>query len=142
MSVEMTKAEITKLLNKKREGTLLLVDGERPYGIVCWYIFDGENIRIGIIPQGRKFTCIKRNAHAAFSVWDADENGWCSVFIEGKIRQIRDIKELEESLKLASDKYGVPQAYMDRQIAVTKEHPDKSMSFIIDTETIAGRKAG
>ncbi|RMF98483.1 MAG: hypothetical protein D6734_00210 [Candidatus Schekmanbacteria bacterium] len=142
MSVEMTHKEIEDLMSSEKVGTLLLVDGDRPYGVVCWFVYDNGNIRIGIMPSGRKYECIKSNNNAAFSVWRAGKGGWRSVLVEGKIRQVTDIDELRESLELAAEKYGVPSSYIDKQVAMVKENPEKSMSFVIEAEDISGRKSG
>lgn len=141
MSVEMSEKEISELLNSEKVGTLLLVDKDRPYGIVCWFIYDGKNVRIGIIPAGRKFECIKDNSNAAFSVWNVS-GGWRSVFAEGRIRQITEYGEMKESLELAGKRYNVPWSYLERQLIAAKNAPEKSMSFIIETENISGRKSG
>ena len=138
----MSKNEIDDLMNTEKIGTLMLVDGERPYGVVCWFVYDSGSVRIGIIPSGRKFDCISANDNAAFSVWSAGKGGWRSVFVEGKIRQITDIAELKESLEIASEKYGVPSSDMEKQIALVKESPEKSMSFVIESTNVSGRKSG
>ena len=73
MANEMKRGEIENLLNELYEGNLMLVDGDKPYGIVCWYCFDGKNIWLGILPKGRKFECIKKNPNAAFMVFKTSD---------------------------------------------------------------------
>ena len=141
MANEMEKNEIENLLNELYEGTLMLVDGDKPYGIVCWYCFDGKDIWLGILPKGRKFDCIRKNSNAAFMVFKTSGEGWCSVLAEGKIEQVRDREGIFCGLKLASEKYKMPQEVLESQLEKFTKAPDKSMTFRIKVELLSGRKS-
>ena len=141
MANEMKRSEIESLLNELKEGTLMLVDGDKPYGVVCWYCFDGNDIWLGLLPKGRKFECMKINPNAAFSVFKSDDEGWCSVIAEGKIEQVKDREGILSGLKLASQKYNMPQEVLEAQVEKFSKAPDKSMTFRLKVKSFSGRKS-
>ena len=141
MANEMEKNEIEKLLNEQYEGTLILVDGDKPYGVVCWYCFDGKDIWLGLLPQGIKFVCMKKNPNAAFTVFKVSDDGWSSAFAEGSIEQVRDREGILIGMKLAAEKYKVPQEVLEAQVEKSAKTPDKSMTFRIKVEKLSGRKS-
>ena len=138
---DMTREDIDKLINEWTWGTLMVVDGDKPYGIVCWYCFDNNDIWLGILPKGRKFECIKKNPNAAFMVFKSSDEGWCSVLAQGKIEQIKDREGILSGLKLASEKYKMPQEVLDAQVEKLSKAPEKSMTFRIKVESLSGRKS-
>ncbi|OGL40652.1 MAG: hypothetical protein A3C43_02920 [Candidatus Schekmanbacteria bacterium RIFCSPHIGHO2_02_FULL_38_11] len=141
MAKQMTEKEIETLLNELYEGTLMLVDSDRPYGVVCWYCFNGKDIWLGLLPQGRKFECMKKNPNAAFTVFKATDDGWSSVFAEGRIEQVKDREGILIGMKLAAEKYKVPQEVLEAQVEKSAKTPDKSMTFRIKVEKLSGRKS-
>ena len=141
MAKQMTAGEIESLLNEQYEGTLILVDGDKPYGVVCWYCFDGKDIWLGLLPQGRKFVCMKKNPNAAFTVFKVSDDGWSSAFAEGKIEQVRDREAILIGMKLAAEKYKMPQEVLAAQVEKSSKNPDKSMTFRIKVDRLTGRKS-
>ena len=141
MSNVMDNSEIKALCDELYEGTLMLVEGDKPYGVVVWYCFDGNDIWVGLLPKGRKFECMKKNPNAAFSVFKSSNRGWCSVLVEGRIEQVKDREGIKSGMKLSSQKYNMPQEVLDSQVERFAKDPEKSMVFRLRGTSISGRKS-
>lgn len=101
----MDETEVTDFLKNSRCGVLMLVDGDKPYGVPVEHYFDGKSLYfVTSSREGqKKINCIKNNANASYIIFDSRREKpeivkkgiLCrSVLIEGQI-SLADVKEID-----------------------------------------------
>ncbi len=86
---DLTSDEINDLLNKCDWGTLLLTDGDKPYGIEVSHYVDGGKLFFIFNPGGKAAQCIENNQNVAYKVCQADlpKQEWSAVTVAGRIER-------------------------------------------------------
>jgi nitroimidazol reductase NimA-like FMN-containing flavoprotein (pyridoxamine 5'-phosphate oxidase superfamily) len=107
----LPKKEIAKILKERKWGTLMGVDGKKPYGVEVAYTVLGKYLYVIFNPAGRMARCFKNNKKAAFKLCTADNElaNWEAVIVEGTMERVMvpaDIRRAfrELALKLGYDK--------------------------------------
>lgn len=101
----MDESEVMDIIKNSRAGVLMLVDGDKPYGVPMeHYVKDNSLYFTTMYDHGeRKINCIKNNPNACYLIYDSrgekpelvKQGIRCrSVIIENKI-SLADIKELD-----------------------------------------------
>ena len=101
----MDETEVMNFIKDSRAGILMLVDGDKPYGVPLEHYFDGKSLYFATsLEDGeRKINCIKNNANACYMIYDSrgetpelvKKGIPCrSVIIEGQI-SLDDVKEVD-----------------------------------------------
>jgi len=101
----MDESEVINFLKDSRAGILMLVDGDKPYGVAVEHYFDGKSLYfVTSTREGqRKINCIKNNSNACYMISDSRREKpelvkkgiRCrSVLIEGQI-SLADVKEMD-----------------------------------------------
>jgi len=87
---EMSRKEMLDFIAEWRWGTVIGVEGDRPYAIEVAYASDDAYLYCGSRPGGRMAQCIKANANAAFKICDSDpeHRKWRAVIVEGKAERL------------------------------------------------------
>ena len=62
----LAKKDIAKILTERKWGTLMGVDGKKPYGVEVAYMVIGKYLYVIFNPVGRMARCFKKNKNAAF----------------------------------------------------------------------------
>ena len=93
---DLSKEEITDLLNKIGDGTLSLSEDNKPYGIPFGFVYVDGKIYLSMFPMGRKWEIYRNNDNVCFSVfeWNDDHSEWSSVEVAGKMKIVKDIDEI------------------------------------------------
>ena len=65
---KMTKEEILEFIESWAWGTLIGVEGDKPYAIEVSYGTDGEYIYCGSMPGGRMAGCLRANQNVVFKI--------------------------------------------------------------------------
>ena len=106
----LPKKEIAKILKERKWGTLMGVDGKKPYGVEVAYTVLGKYLYVIFNPAGRMARCFKKNKNAAFKLCTADNElaSWEAVIVEGTMERVMvpaDIRRAfrELALKLGYD---------------------------------------
>lgn len=107
----LPKKEIARILKERKWGTLMGVDGKKPYGVEVAYTVLGKYLYVIFNPAGRMARCFKKNKNAAFKLCTADNElaSWEAVIVEGTMERVMvpaDIRRAfrELALKLGYDK--------------------------------------
>ncbi len=143
---DLSKEEITDLLNKIGDGTLSLSEDNKPYGIPFGFVYVDGKIYLSMFPMGRKWEIYKNNDNVCFSVfeWNDDHSEWASVVVDGKMKIVKDIDEIELVVRENIKKVGLnPEGYIEKRMEMYKKNLDnpKSLKILrIDTESITGKK--
>lgn len=143
---DLSKEEITDLLNSTGDGVLSLSADNKPYGIPFGFIYAEGNVYLSMFPMGRKWEIISNNESACFTVfrWNDDHSEWSSVVIDGKMKVVNDLSEIKLVVRENIKKVGLEsEGYLEKRMEMYKKNLDnpKSLKILrIDTESVAGKK--
>ncbi len=143
---ELTTEEIEELLLKVRDGVLAFTDGRLPYCIPFGFVYTNDAVYISMLPAGRKWRCIQENPMVCFNVfrWNKDHTEWFSVVVEGELKQVKDLPEIEQVVKANIEKIGLdPIKHFEKRIAYYKKtigNPKGVKIFKLKAESTEGKK--
>jgi len=139
----MPEKEIKKFLEDWTWGTLIAVDGDRPYAIELSYATDGEYIYCGSMPGGRMARCIKDNARAVFKVCDStkDPSRFRAVIVEGPVKKLTEKDEIVRGLRVLYNKLGMPESRIEPRAAQLTASRESSF-YRIAMQELGGRAIG
>ena len=139
----MPEKEIRKFLEEWTWGTLIAVDGDRPYAIELSYATDGEYIYCGSMPGGRMARCIKDNANAVFKVCDStkDPSRFRAVIVEGPVKKLTEKDEIVKGLRVLYKKLGLPESRIEPRSAQLTASRESSF-YRIAIQELGGRAIG
>jgi len=97
----MTKEEILEFIKSWAWGTLIGVEGNKPYAVEVSYGTDGEYIYCGSMPGGRMSRCILANNNVVFKICRSDRNAeeFKAVIIEGKAERLTNYDDVLHVLR-------------------------------------------
>lgn len=143
---ELSKEEMERLLTTVGDGVLSLSSEDVPYCIPFGFVYTGGKLYLSMFPKGRKWEILKKNnkvCFAAFS-WNDDHTEWSSVVVDGKIEQIKELKEIEKVVKANIEKMGLdPVNYLGKRMAIYQKSMDSPSAlkiFKVEIERMGGRK--
>jgi nitroimidazol reductase NimA-like FMN-containing flavoprotein (pyridoxamine 5'-phosphate oxidase superfamily) len=143
---DLTKKEMTDLLNKVGDGVLALTDGRAPYCIPFGFVCVEDHVYLSMFPSGRKWEYFKKNPLVCFTVfcWNDDHTEWYSVVIDGEMELVSDLATIEQVIKANIKKVGLdPAAYLEKRMAYYKkslDNPKALKIFKVKTKDMRGRK--
>ena len=139
----MPEKEIRKFLEEWTWGTLIAVDGDRPYAIELSYATDDEYIYCGSMPAGRMARCIKDNANAVFKVCDStkDPSRFRAVIVEGPVKKLTEKEEIVKGLRVLYKKLGLPESRIEHRSAQLTASRESSF-YRIAIQELGGRAIG
>lgn len=143
---DMTKDEIDHLLKTVGDGVLALSSGDVPYCIPFGFVYLNGMIYLSLFPKGRKWEIFNKNNRVCFNVfaWNDDHSEWSSVVVDGRMVQVRDLKEIEQVVKANMEKVGLdPTTYLDKRMSMyekTMDNPAALKIFRIETGHMGGKK--
>jgi nitroimidazol reductase NimA-like FMN-containing flavoprotein (pyridoxamine 5'-phosphate oxidase superfamily) len=137
----MTENEIKDFIEEWTWGTLIGVEGNKPYAIEVTYASDGEYIHCGSMPGGRMARCIKINPNVVFKICNADESyrTWKAVIIEGKAERLIKKEDILVSVRLIAKKMGMKERQLDSLAEQIASVPEQANSIRISIKVIGGR---
>jgi len=138
---EMTEKEIRDFIAEWRWGTILAVEGNKPYAVEVSYASDDNYLYCGSRPGGRMAKCIKSNSNAAFKICDSDpeHKKWRAVIIEGVAERITNKEDILFFVRLLAKKMGRPENAFDALADKIADHPEESNSIRIPLKVMSGR---
>jgi len=142
---DLSKEEMTKLLNKAEDGVLALSDGLNPYCIPIGYVCVDNKLCFSIFPKGRKWDYIQKNRKVCFNVygWNDEHTQWSSVVIDGEMVSVTDLAEIESIVKGTIEKMGLdPEEYLAKRMEYYKkniDNPEALKLFKIETASMGGK---
>jgi nitroimidazol reductase NimA-like FMN-containing flavoprotein (pyridoxamine 5'-phosphate oxidase superfamily) len=106
MSVKMTDQEMRAFIEEWAWGTIIAVDGDKPYAIEVSYGSDGKHIYFGSRPKGTMAKCIARNQNIIFKICDADRlyATWRAVSVFGKVERLTKREDILYGMKMIAHK--------------------------------------
>ena len=116
---KMTEKEIRDFIEEWDWGTIIAVDGDKPYAIEVSYGSDGKYIYFGSRPNGKMAKCIRENQNIIFKVCDADKFylTWRAISVFGKVEQLTKREDILYGMKMIAEKI----IYTTKKTTVTEE---------------------
>jgi nitroimidazol reductase NimA-like FMN-containing flavoprotein (pyridoxamine 5'-phosphate oxidase superfamily) len=138
---DMTEKEIRDFIEEWTWGTLIGVEGDKPYAIENTYASDGKYIYCGSMPGGRMAKCIKKSANVVYKICNADKEyrEWKAVIIEGKAERLTKKEDILFAVRLIAKKRGLPEKQYDSIAEEMASNPEESNCIRIPIKVIGGR---
>jgi len=146
---KMHEQEIRDFVEEWAWGTIIAVDGDKPYAIEVSYGSDGKHIYFGSRPNGKMAKCIRENQNIIFKICDADRfyYTWRAVSVFGKVERLTKREDILYGMKMIAEKV----IYTTKKTSVTEEQfqaigeqlaadPEKGGPLRIAIENFSGRK--
>jgi len=147
----LSEKEIRDFIEEWTWGTILAVDGDKPYAIEVSYGSDGTHIYCGSRPDGIMAKCIKKNQNIIFKVCDADRYypSWRAVSVFGKAERLTKREDILYGMRTIAKRV----IYTAKKTVRTEEefekigemlaaNPDTSSAIRIPIENFSGRMSG
>ncbi len=140
---DMTKDEMMAFIKSWTWGTLIGVEGGRPYAVELSYGTDGSYIYCGSRPGGRMARCIEENPFVAFKICDSDRSysSWRAVIVEGKAERQTGYDDILQAVRHIARQRGYDERVFDGIAKKTADDPH-SNSLRIPLETLSGVTTG
>jgi len=118
---KMSKEEIVTFIKNSAWGTLIGVEGNKPYAVEVSYGTDGTYLYCGSMPGGRMARCIQSNPNVVFKICASDRNAesFKAVIIEGKAERLTAYEDIRHSLSNVARHSGLDEHALD---PIAKRH--------------------
>jgi nitroimidazol reductase NimA-like FMN-containing flavoprotein (pyridoxamine 5'-phosphate oxidase superfamily) len=139
---ELTLEEIKDLIQKRKWGTLMAIDGNKPYGVELAYTFDSEYIYFAYSrPNGRISGCIRENPNVAFKICEADKRAraWRTAIIEGKAEKVTEPEDISRVFRSLAKKLELPENFYDAIVESFSNNPVKSTLYRLPVKEVGGK---
>ncbi len=102
----MTEKEIRDLIEEWTWGTIIAVDGDKPYAIEVAYGSDGKHIYFGSRPNGKMAKCIRENPNIIFKICDADKlyPTYRAISVFGKAERLTKREDILYGVKMIAER--------------------------------------
>ncbi len=147
----LSEKETRDFIEEWTWGTIIAVDGDKPYAIEVSYGSDGKHIYCGSRPDGIMAQCIKKNQNIIFKVCDADRYypSWRAVSVFGKAERLTKREDILYGMRTIAKRV----IYTAKKTVRTEEefekigemlasNPDTSSAIRIPIENYSGRMSG
>jgi nitroimidazol reductase NimA-like FMN-containing flavoprotein (pyridoxamine 5'-phosphate oxidase superfamily) len=111
----MTQKEIFEFIRSWAWGTLIGIEGDKPYAIEVSYGTDGKYIYCGSKPGGRMAKCLRGNHKVVFKICKSDRNAedFKAVIIEGKAEPLTDYQRVLHALRMVARQVELDENVLD-----------------------------
>ncbi len=140
----MSEKEIKGLIKEFKWGTLITIDGGKPYAVELSYASDDNYIYCGSMPGGRMAKSVKNNSTVAFKICDTSEDmsKFRAVIVEGEAKLLTERDEIVEGLRVLYKKLGFPESRIEPRADKLTANPEKSSFYRIPLKVLGGRAIG
>jgi nitroimidazol reductase NimA-like FMN-containing flavoprotein (pyridoxamine 5'-phosphate oxidase superfamily) len=141
MSRKMSEKETRDFIEQGTWGTLIAVEGDKPYAVENTYASDAKYIYCGSKPGGRMARCIRKNPNVAYKICATDKRTrkWKAVIIEGKAERLTRKEDILTPLRLVAKKAGFREKQFDPIAERMAKNPEKANFIRIPLKVIGGR---
>jgi nitroimidazol reductase NimA-like FMN-containing flavoprotein (pyridoxamine 5'-phosphate oxidase superfamily) len=141
---DMSEKEVRDFIEEWTWGTLIGVEGDKPYAIEVTYASDGKYIHCGSMPGGRMARCIKKNPNVVFKICNADKSyrSWKAVIVEGIAERLTKKEDILTSVRLIATKMGMPERQLDGIAERIASDPEIANAVKIPIKAVGGRCSG
>ena len=136
---DMTKEEIMEFIKTWTWGTLIGVEGDKPYAVELSYGTNGKYIYCGSKPGGRMARCIMDNPNAVFKICECgwDYASYKAVTVEGKAERLTKYEDILMSARYIAKQRKLKEHAFDNIAQHVADNPE-SNSVRIEIKNIGG----
>lgn len=136
----MSEKEIHKFIEEWTWGTIVAVNGNKPYAIEVTYTSDRKHLYFGSRPGGKMTRCVRANPHIAFKICNSDKNfsKWKAVIVEGVAERLTERDDLYYSVNLFIKKYGFSKDFFYDMAERMSANPDFSSLLRLPIGNLSG----
>ena len=140
---DMTDKEIRALIEEWTWGTLIAVEGDKPYAIENTYASNGKYIYCGSMPGGRMARYIKKNPNVVYKICNAEKDyrEWKAVIVEGRAERLTKKEDMLYAMRLIAKKRGLPENHYDSIADLMASKPEEANCIRIPIQNIGGRSS-
>lgn len=137
---KMSEKEIRGFIEDWTWGTIVAVDGNKPYAIEVTYTSDGKHLYFGSRPGGKMARCIKANPNIAFKICDSDKSfsKWNAVIVEGVAERLTNKDDMYYSVNLFINRYNFPQKFFYELVERFSANPEMSSLLRLPIQNLSG----
>ena len=138
----LTSEEIRALTEERVWGTLIAVEGDRPYGVELAYTFDGEYVYFSLSrPNGRIIRCLRTNPNIALKICEADAKPktWRAAIIEGKAEKVTQREEIFRALRSLAKRLELVEDYYNGIAERFAHDPESSTLYRLAIKEVGGK---
>jgi len=125
---EMTREDIFEFIKSWGWGTLIGVEGDKPYAIEVSYGTDGEYIYCGSMPGGRMSRCLRANNNVVFKICDSNRTSmkFTAVIIEGKAERLTSYEDILKAARSIARQVELEENTLDDIAKKCSQHPESN----------------
>jgi len=147
----LSDEEVRDFIEEWTWGTIIAVDGDKPYAIEVSYGSDGKHIYCGSRPDGIMSKCIKTNPNVIFKICDADKYypSWRAVSVFGRAERLTKKEDILYGMRTIAKRVIYTAKKTKRsekdfeQIGeMLAANPETSSTYRIRIEKFSGRAGG
>jgi len=147
----MSAEEVRDFIEEWTWGTIIAVDGDKPYAIEVSYGSDGKHIYCGSRPDGKMAKCIKENPNVIFKICDADKYypSWRAVSVFGKAERLTKREDIVYGMRTIAKRVIHTAKKTKRSVEdfekigeMLAATPETSSALRIPIENFSGRMSG
>ncbi len=111
----MTKQEAVEFIKSWAWGTLIGVEGNKPYAVEVSYGTDGDYIYCGSKPGGRMARCLQENNNVVFKICKSDRNAekFKAVIVEGEAERLTSYEDVLHGLRSVAKQVELGESLLD-----------------------------
>ena len=138
---DLSPDQINELLDKCDWGTLLVIDGDKPYGIEVSHFIYNSAIYLIINPEGKAVSCIARNPNISYKVCKADlpQQKWSAAAVEGKVKRVTDPDKIYEFFLMLAQRLNRDMEKYKKMGKQFSGKPEASPVFYLEIKNISGK---
>jgi len=136
----MREQEIRQFIEEWTWGTIVAVDGNKPYAIEVTYTSDGTHLYFGSRPGGKMARCVRDSSNIAFKICDSDKyfSKWRAVIVEGVGERLIKRDDIYYSVNLFIKRYNFPTEFFYDMAERMSNNPEISSLLRLPIENISG----
>ena len=136
----MTEKEIREFIEEWTWGTIVAVDGNKPYAIEVTYTSDGKHLYFGSRPGGKMARFVKANPNIAYKICDSDKSfsKWRAVIVEGEAERLTKKEDMYYSVDLFIKRYNFPKKFFYDLVEKFSANPEMSSLLRLPIKNISG----
>jgi len=140
---DMSHAEILDFIRYFTWGTLIGVEGDRPYAVELSYGFDGTYIYCGSMPGGRMARCLRSNDNVAFKICECDwsYSRYRAAIVEGRAERMTSRDDIMKAVVEIARQRKLPDHAFAGVVGRLADNPE-SNSLRISIANVGGKIAG
>ena len=137
---KMSEKEIREFIEDWTWGTIVAVDGNKPYAIEVAYTSDEKHLYFGSRPGGKMAQCVRDNSNIAFKICNSDKSfsEWKAVVVEGVAERLTNKDDMYYSVNLFIKRFNFPTKFFYDLVERLSANPEMSSLIRLPIQNFSG----